>query len=99
MSDEHLYQERGVYRRFYILGASVDSRRPRYDLYVVSDGGRFDVPLAEAARRICAEGGVLVHFGEPIAGLPAPAASWVHAPGGYVTRIHVVTRPGSCRPG
>jgi hypothetical protein len=42
---------------------------------------------------------VLVHFGTPIAGLPAPAASWPHAPGGFITRIHVVTAPGSCRPG
>lgn len=99
LSEEHIYQERGIHRRFYILGAPVDRQRPRYDLYVVSDGGRFDVPLAEAARRICAEGGVLVHFGEPIAGLPPPAVSWAHAPGGFVTRVHVVTQPGSCRPG
>lgn len=99
LSEEHGYQERGVHRRFYILGAPLQPRRPRYDLYIVSDGGRFDVPLAEAARRICAEGGVLVHFGVPIAGLPTPAASWPHAPGGFVTRIHVVTEPGSCRPG
>ncbi|MBX3498057.1 MAG: glycosyltransferase family 39 protein [Alphaproteobacteria bacterium] len=99
LSEEHIHQERGAHRRFYILGASISPSRPRYDLHVVSDGGRFDVPLAEAARRICAEGGVLLHHGEPIAGLPAPAASWQHAPGGSVTRIHVVTQPGSCRPG
>jgi len=99
LSEEHVHQERGVHRRYYILGAEVGPKRPRYDLFLVTDGGRFDVPLAEAARRICAEGGVLVHFGVPIADLPAPAASWPHAPGGFVTRVHVVTTPGSCRPG
>ena len=42
---------------------------------------------------------IFMFFGVPIAGLPAPAASWTHGPGGFVTRVHVVTAPGSCRPG
>ena len=94
LSEELMYQERGLLRRFYILGAPYRPDRPRYDLWIVPYSKVFGVRLADAVRRVCADGGTLLFTGEPIAALPAPAASWPH-PDGFGTKIYVV-QPGAC---
>jgi hypothetical protein len=94
MSEDHLAQDRGNRRRYYILAAPVSSDRPRYDLWIVSEGSFYDLHANEAMDRLCKEGGVYLHRGAPISQLPAPAASWpgLDSEGTYIYRV----APGSC---
>ena len=94
MSEDHLAQDRANRRRYYILAAPVSTNRPRYDLWIVSEGGFYDLHANEVIDRLCEEGGVYLHRGPPIPQLPAPSASWP-GPASEGTNIYRVA-PGSC---
>lgn len=94
MSDDRMAADLGNRRRFYILGSPGQPDRPRYDLRPVSSGGFFDLSPKAAIERLCGEGGLYLHSGAAIPGLPAPAMSWVRRDGNstYIYRIAA----GSC---
>jgi len=96
MSDDRMAADYGGRRRYAILGAPLKPSRPRYDLWIVSDGSFYDVSKASAIDRLCGEGGVYLHNGAPVQRLPAPSASWVR-PNGNSTYIYRVS-PGTCSP-
>jgi hypothetical protein len=89
MADDRMAADRGNRRRFYMLGLPGQPGRPRYTLRLVSYGGFFDLQPKAAITRLCDEGGVYLHSGAAIPGLPAPAKSWVRRDGNstYIYRI------------
>lgn len=94
LSEEHMYLDRAIRRRFYILGAPYAPERPRYRLGIVSDGTMFDLSSRAAIDLLCAEGGVYIHNGPAIPRLGTPTATWLdHSLRG--TYIYVV-RAGEC---
>jgi hypothetical protein len=94
MSSDRTGSDRGNRRRFHMLGAPLEPARPRYDLWLVSLGSFYDVTPAAAVEQLCKEGGVLLQYGQPMAGLPAAAAQWIR-PEGNSTYIYKV-EPGGC---
>jgi hypothetical protein len=79
MSQDRIASDLGERRRFLILGAPLRPDRPRYDLWIVSDGSIYDVSKTAVVARLCRDGGFYVHYGEPIPELPPPSASWSKA--------------------
>jgi hypothetical protein len=96
MAADRMDADLGNRRRFYMLGASGQSDRPRYELRPVSYGGFFDLPPKAAIDRLCDEGGVYLHSGAAIPDLPPPAKSWVR-PDGNSTYIYQVAAGGCGR--
>jgi hypothetical protein len=94
LTEEHMYLDRSLRRRPFILAAPYHPERPRYDLHIVSDGAMFDVSTESAIRMLCKEGGVFLRDGTAIDRLGAPAASWVSRTG-LGSRVYVV-KAGSC---
>jgi hypothetical protein len=77
MSTDRLDSDRGNRRRFYMLGDTGQRNRPRYDMWLVSYGSFFDLTPATAIERLCRDGGIYLHAGTALAGLPPPAMSWI----------------------
>jgi hypothetical protein len=96
MAADRMAADVGNRRRFYILGATGQPERPRYDLWSVSFGGFFDLHPKAAIERLCDEGGVYLHSGRAIQDLPAPAKAWVR-PDGNSTFVYQVPA-GGCGP-
>lgn len=94
MSDDRMAADYGGRRRYAILGAPLQLDRPRYDLWIVSDGSFFDVSTVTVVHRLCSEGGIYVHNGTAVPNLPVPVVSWIR-PDGNSTYIYRVLA-GTC---
>jgi hypothetical protein len=94
MSTDRLDSDRGNRRRFFILGSTGQAARPRYDIWWASYGSFFDLLPTDAIARLCRDGGIYLHSGKALAGLPPPAMSWLRRDGNS-TYIYQVTA-GSC---
>ncbi|MBI3453472.1 MAG: hypothetical protein HY057_11730 [Rhodospirillales bacterium] len=81
LSEEHLYQERGNRRRYFILAGDHGGKRPRFDLRLISLGSPFDYTPAAALTRAQQEGGYILWRGEAVKEYGNPMASWL-APDG-----------------
>jgi hypothetical protein len=94
MSDDRLASDRGYRRRFYILGAPLQADRPRYELWLISEGSFYDLSTSAAVDRLCRDGGIFLHKGDPIPGLPVPVVSWPKTDNGFSMVYRVA--PGDC---
>jgi hypothetical protein len=94
MSDDRMAADYGGRRRYAILAAPLQPSRPRYDLWIVSDGSFFDVSTASVIERLCDQGGIYLHYGGPVPRLPPAAASWIR-PSGNSTYVYRVSA-GTC---
>lgn len=95
LSEEWTYQDIELRRRYYILGAPLLPKRPRYNLWIVSEGSFYDMTPSAAVDLVCREGGVyIMREPSPDPRLPSPAASWIR-PGSQSTYVYVVA-PNAC---
>jgi hypothetical protein len=76
LSEEHLIQERGNRRRWFILGGRPEIREPRYHIHLYSGGSPFDILSPEVIEQFQRTGGALVWRGYPLEKLGPPAVSW-----------------------
>ena len=63
MSEDPMQLERAMRRRWFILGAPVDTKRPRYDLYTAGAGSPFSIPFDDMPGILCRQGGTYVTLG------------------------------------
>jgi hypothetical protein len=90
LSEDHTAQERSNRRRWFILGANVDTQRPRYDIWLYSGGSPFDVPETHIVEQVKKTGGALIWRGGVIPEFEPAAAQWLGEDGSG-TRVYVVT--------
>lgn len=88
LSEEILCQERGVKRRWFVLGGRWDPNAPRYDIRILGGGSAFELRYPEALEQFRETGGVFIHRGAgPIerdqlsAGFDRPRVSWIDESG------------------
>jgi hypothetical protein len=76
MSEDPMQLERALRRRWFILGAPVDSARPRFDVHLVAEATPFATSHAQAIEALCNRGGTYVYFGQPSERLGRPTVIW-----------------------
>ncbi len=100
MSEDPMQLERSQRRKWFILGAAVDTIRPRFDIHVVADGTPFAMTFADLMARLCAQGGTYVHIGAPIERLGKSRMQWTPA-NGSVNGVIIYTveppKPGEAK--
>lgn len=74
LSEDSLNQDRGLMRRFLVLGQPYEAGRKRYDVHLVGAGVFLEDP-GQATRTLCSTGGVLISRNEA-PGFGAPAAGF-----------------------
>jgi hypothetical protein len=95
MSEDRLVSDRGIRRRYDILGAPLEPRRPRYDLRLETEGSFYDISTDTIVERLCRDGGAFIDHGPTVAGLPRPVAAWPRPDDDRSTYVYW-TKPGSC---
>lgn len=92
LSEEHMYVDRGVFRRLYILAGPHGGERPRYDLQPIGGGGGpFYVHHDRAIEALQTDGGVILWYGTALEALGEPAAKWVN-PNGRGVFVYVALK-------
>jgi len=88
MSEDPMQLERAVRRRWFILAAPVDTKRPRYDLRTAGSGTPFAIPFEEMPGILCKQGGTFVYVGvaSPRIAFP-PMKIWAPANGSPLSTI------------
>jgi hypothetical protein len=76
MSEDPMQLERASRRRWFILGAPLESGRPRYDIRIVGVGSVFGLSADAVVEHLCKEGGAYISGGAPIDRLGPPKAVW-----------------------
>lgn len=80
MDEDSMQLDRSIRRGWFILGAPVDTSRPRYFLRpsggTAGVGTPFATPFPEIVEELCAQGGTVVYYGEPIPRLGKPTVIW-----------------------
>lgn len=73
MSQDRIASDYRFRRRYYILGAPVEPKRPRYDLREDFEGSFYDRYTDAIVADLCQHGGVYPRYGTALSQLPAPA--------------------------
>lgn len=88
MSEDPMQIERAVRRRWFILAAPVDTKRPRYDLRTAGSGTPFAISFEDMPGILCKQGGTFVYVGtaSPRIAFP-PTKIWAPANGSPLSTI------------
>lgn len=85
LSMEHMYQQLGAERRYFILGGEgVGSQRPRYELFIGTSPDLTRPETQAFIREFERIGGIFLRFGDPVEYLGTPVKSWVASDGSGV---------------
>lgn len=64
MAEDAVQLDRAMRRGWFILGAPVDTGRPRYNVLPVGEGTPFALSQAQVVENLCTKGGVFAYYGE-----------------------------------
>ena len=77
MSEDPMALEEALRRRWFILGAMVDSTRRRFNLRPVAEGTSFAASHLEVVEVLCTRGGTYAYYGRPVTRLGPPTMVWL----------------------
>jgi hypothetical protein len=95
MSQDRIASDYGFRRRYYILGAPLEPKQPRYDLWEDFEGSFYDRHTDAIVADLCQHGGVYLRYGTALSQLPAPAMAWSRPDDTLSTYVYWV-KPGTC---